>query len=175
MMQPVPTEPRAAWHLVYTKPRQERAALEHLERQGYAAYLPLLATTRRVGQRNVNRVAAMFPRYLFVRLAAEKDNFAPIRSTVGVVGLVRFGERYAVLPDELVTTLAARSNENGVIEQAEPDFAPGDGVLILDGALKGYEAVFSATVGKERIALLLQIADRQLTIETSRFRVERVR
>jgi len=32
-----------AWYLLYTKPRQEQRAVENLKRQGYIAYLPLIA------------------------------------------------------------------------------------------------------------------------------------
>jgi hypothetical protein len=100
-----------------------------------------------------------------------KDN---ARATVGVSRLVRFGDQYAVLPDELVTTLAARANADGVIEQPERELVAGERVLMLEGALAGYEAIFSATVTKERIALLFEIAGRQLTVETARHTVQRV-
>ena len=30
------------WYLIYTKPRQEKVALQNLEQQGYQCYLPLL-------------------------------------------------------------------------------------------------------------------------------------
>lgn len=61
----------------------------------------------------------MFPRYLFVRLTAAVDNFAPIRSTFGVSRLVKFGDRYAVLSGDLAALLTERSNSDGVIERPE--------------------------------------------------------
>ncbi|MEE8263278.1 MAG: transcription termination/antitermination NusG family protein, partial [Gammaproteobacteria bacterium] len=35
------------WYLIYSKPRQERLALENLRRQNYEAYLPLMQHRRR--------------------------------------------------------------------------------------------------------------------------------
>ncbi len=172
MIEPAPIALRSAWYLVQSKPRQEQIALLNLTRQSYEAYLPLLSTRR--GVRRQQTVEPMFSRYLFVRLTAQKDNFAPIRSTVGVSRLVRFGDRYAVLPDELVTMLATRANTDGVIEQPERELVAGERVVILEGTLAGYEAIFSATVSKERIALLFQMAGRQQTIETARHTVQRV-
>lgn len=164
-----PSVPAPAWYLVYAKPRQERLALENLLRQGYEAYLPLLRTRRRV----VKNLGPMFPRYLFLRLTAERDNFAPIRSTFGVSQLVRFGEDYAVLPDDFIASLRAQSDEQGVIEAPEQALVSGDPVQILDGAMAGYEAVFCENVGKERVALLLKIADRQIRVEAARLTVQR--
>jgi transcriptional antiterminator RfaH len=158
----------AAWYLVHTKPRQERAALENLERQGYTAYLPLLQISTRGRRRKTPSIVTMFPRYLFVLLRPTHDNFAPIRSTIGVSRLVRFGDRYALLPDELIASLRAHADEYGVIEVRERDLVAGDPVVILDGAMVGYEAIFSETVGKARVALLLQIAGRQVRVEAAR-------
>ena len=161
----------AAWHLVHTKPRQERTAWENLERQGYSVYLPLLRVSRPQRRRLTSSVVPMFPRYLFVYLSPEQDNFAPIRSTFGVSHLVRFGDLYALLPDAFVASLQNQGNEQGVMEMREPDPIPGDPVVILDGAMAGYEAVFSKYIGKQRVALLLKIAGRQVEIETGRMAV----
>ena len=85
-----PSEMRKAWYLIYTKPRQERYARENLERQGYEVYLPLIRDRRRRKGRYVETVDALFPRYLFIHLDQDTDNWSPIRSTFGVSGLGLF-------------------------------------------------------------------------------------
>lgn len=56
------------WYLVHTKPKQEKYALENLQRQGYECYLPLLLSERiRQGILMVTD-EPLFPRYLFIRL-----------------------------------------------------------------------------------------------------------
>ena len=174
IIEETPRPEMAAWHLVHTKPRQERTALENLERQGYAAYLPLLRVSTRSRRRTTTSIVPMFPRYLFVHLRPTHDNFSPIRSTIGVSRLVRFGDGYALLPDALIASLRTRADEQGIIEAREQDLLLGDPVIILDGAMAGYEAIFSETVGKARMALLLQIVDRQVRIETGRLSVQHV-
>ena len=47
-------------------------------------------------------VEPVFPRYLFVRLDFGVTNLAPIRSTLGVSDLVRFGEQRALLLMEML-------------------------------------------------------------------------
>jgi transcriptional antiterminator RfaH len=56
------------WYLIHTKIRQERVALENLDRQGFECFLPtILAEKLRRGALQVMK-EPLFPRYLFIRL-----------------------------------------------------------------------------------------------------------
>lgn len=147
-----------AWYLIYSKPQQERIALENLERQGYPAYLPMIRNRRRRKGRYASVIEPMFPRYLFVHLSDQTDDWGPIRSTIGVANLVRFGMRAARVPDSLIATMLERE-EDGVQQLAPPEAEPGDQVRIVEGVMAGYEAIFQAKTGKERVVLLLQLAE----------------
>ncbi|NIM28459.1 MAG: transcription/translation regulatory transformer protein RfaH [Gammaproteobacteria bacterium] len=147
-----------AWYLVYSKPQQERLALENLERQGYASYLPMIRNRRRIRGKYTSVIEPMFPRYLFVHLSDETDNWGPIRSTIGVANLVRFGARAARVPDSLIGAMLERE-EDGVQIVVAPQAEPGDRVRIVEGVMAGYEAIFQAKTGKERVVLLLQLAE----------------
>ena len=148
-----------AWYLIYSKSQQERIALENLERQGYTAYLPLMRVRRRRQGRYVRRVEPMFPRYLFIRLSESRDNWGPIRSTIGVANMVRFGTRPARVPDELLVAMKAREDESGLQRSEAPELQPGDRVRIVEGVMAGYEAIFELKSGRERVSLLLEIAN----------------
>ena len=86
------------WYAVATRPRMEGAARENLERQGYGVCLPELRLRKRRQGRWQDVNEPLFPGYLFVALDLAVDNTAPIRSTVGVRGLVRFGLRSPPMP-----------------------------------------------------------------------------
>ena len=118
-----------AWYLIYSKPQQERVARENLERQGYRSYLPLIRNRRRRRGKYMSIVEPMFPRYLFVHLSDETDNWGPIRSTIGVANLVRFGMLAARVPDDLIAILTER-DEDGVQNLTTPDFESGDQVRL---------------------------------------------
>ncbi len=95
------------WYLVHTKPRQEKCALENLERQGYQCYLPTLPSEKlRQGLLTVSD-EPLFPRYLFIRLGQgdSAKSWAPIRSTKGVSRLVSFGVEPAKVEDGLIELL----------------------------------------------------------------------
>jgi len=163
-----------AWYLIHSKPRRERAALDNLERQGYRAYLPLARVHRRERGRLAARVEPLFPRYLFLRLSDRDEDWGPIRSTIGVSALVRFGATPARLPDAFVEALRAREDAGGVQELPWREIAAGERVRIVDGALAGLEAVFHARTGAERVVVLLQVAERLVRVELQAGAVEPV-
>lgn len=164
-----------AWYLVYTKPRQERYARENLERQGYEVYLPLIRDRHRRKGRYVESIDAMFPRYLFIHLDQGTDNWAPIRSTFGVTGLVYFGFKPARVAPELIAFLRGRDDEEGCQSMPAPDFQHGDRVRIVDGAMAGYEGLFGARSSKDRVTILLQFAGTFTQVDMSLHELEPVR
>jgi transcriptional antiterminator RfaH len=145
------------WYLVYTKARQENIALANLERQGYEVYLPLVRQVRRRLGRRVSAIGAMFPRYLFVRLDSNTDNWAPIRSTLGVVSIVRFGQAPARVPDRFVDYLRNREDGQGIQTIAVEALRPGMRVRVTEGSLMGFEGIYQARTGHDRVVVLLEI------------------
>lgn len=148
------------WYLVYCKPRQESTAQRHLTRQGYTTYLPLMRERRRRLARRVAVVAPMFPRYLFIRLNRETDNWAPIRSTIGVVSVVRFGQAAAAVPDDLIALFRQREDAEGIQQLPAEEFRQGTKVRITDGGFAGYEGIFLAHSGRDRVTVLLEVLGR---------------
>lgn len=155
-------EPRE-WYLLQTKARQEGVAQENLDRQDYETWLPRLRLRTRRGP----RIEALFPGYLFVRLHPHHDNFGPIRSTIGVLRLVQFGAAYARVPDALVAELMAAADPGGICESVTANLRPGDAVEIVHGALSGYTAIVQSVRGRDRIALLLDITGRHVSVVAS--------
>lgn len=151
-----------SWFLVYTKPRQEQTAQHQLGRQGYPVYLPMTQHNRKRGGRRVSVIEPLFPRYLFIQLDTCSDDWGPIRSTVGVSALVRFGQEPARVPDALIEMLRARESTTGLHDWAEPGFHAGQPVRVVDGVLQGYEGIFVAGSGRERVVVLLDILGRQV-------------
>ena len=149
-----------SWHLIHTKPRQEARAEENLVRQGYTVYLPRARVARRRRGRLVRQVEPLFPRYLFISLEPGVDNWAPLRSTLGVATVVRFGAEAAVVPEALVEVLRGREGDDGLCDLQQQAPAPGDRVQVVEGELAGLEGVFVAADGETRATILLDIVGR---------------
>ena len=99
------------WYVVQSKPRKESLAEENLQRQGFTTYYPHTAQPKRRRQRWQKVLEPLFPRYLFVQLNVGVDNFAPIRSTLGVVVLVHFGNQPAVMPVSAIEAIQQQEQE----------------------------------------------------------------
>ncbi|MFT4248566.1 MAG: transcription termination/antitermination NusG family protein [Pseudomonas sp.] len=141
------------WHLVLTRPRQERQALVQLERQGYEVWLPM-ARERATSKPEGERAMPLFPRYLFVNVDSETDNTAPIRSTIGCCGLVRFGMTLAMLPAQAVEAIRLRCDDQGCVRLGG-EWSPGTRLKVLEGPFAGFEAVFQARSAADRVSVLL--------------------
>lgn len=161
-----------SWHLIHTKPRQEELAKEHLERQNYSVYLPMAVVRRKRRGKSVRVVEAMFLRYLFIHLSNETDDWGPIRSTIGVSSLIRFGIEPAKIPQTLIDALIARENSEGIHELPVKDFEHGQEVVISEGPFEGYEALFATYEPKERVSLLLKIAGKTVKIQLKQDLIE---
>jgi len=153
------------WRAVYSKPRQESRAHLHLLNQEYEAYMPLVRARRRLRGRDRNVLEPMFPRYLFIRLTDYREDFGPIRSTRGVVGLVRMGEEFPVVPDELIAALREREQDGAIDLRAFDALKPNDPVQVTAGPFAGYQGVFDASNGDQRVIVLLEILNRQRRVE----------
>jgi transcriptional antiterminator RfaH len=147
----------ARWYLLQSKPRQEARALENLERQGFQCRLPLYSKERiRKGRRALFQ-EPLFPRYLFVRLDDTHSNWYVLRSTLGVSGLVRFGEHPATLGDDLVEGLFAAPPQVSAFER-------GAALRITQGPFVGLEALFDQPDGDARAFILLDFMAKQQRI-----------
>jgi len=151
----------ASWFVVHTKPRKESLALENLLKQGYVAYCPQTVIPRRRRQQWQKVSEPLFPRYLFVQLNVGIDNFSPIRSTFGVIGLVKFGSQPALMPDEVVEAIQKQESELGESSIEHPFWQKGDELEVLEGPFAGLKGVFQKKESMERVSLLLDILGRQ--------------
>jgi transcriptional antiterminator RfaH len=153
-----------AWYLAYTKPRSESAVSLQLARQGYEAYLPLYKTVKRGPEGMVAQHSPMFPRYVFFRVGRAGQSIAPVRSTVGVSNIVRFGVTPATVSDELLKALRAfeRQREQSGLELIS-SLQPGRRVAVCAGPLQGLEGLVSGAAGK-RVSVLLDVLGRQTKV-----------
>ena len=158
---------KRSWYLIYTKPRQENLARENLDRQGFVTYLPLAEQTRRRNGRYMKMIEPYFPRYLFIQLNTDTDNWAPIRSTLGVSQMVRFGGVPAVVPEDLINYLKENDDPNGIQQMIQQDMSPGDKIEIVNGPFAGYSGIYQQQKSAERVAVLLEIIGKNAELTLS--------
>ncbi len=151
-----------AWYLVQSKPRNEARVLENRVRQGYETYLPLMEVERLQRGKLLKKMEPLFPRYLFLHLEEGNDNWGPIRSTLGVAGLVRFGQAYAVVSNEVMEAVRERTQDI-----RKTLFESGDNIRVVSGPLLGLEGVFEIADGEQRSFVLLEFMQKQQRVSVS--------
>ncbi len=156
------------WYLIHTKPQSEAAAQANLERQRFEVYFPRLRQWVLRRDRRVEIVVPLFPRYVFLHLEEGRQSLGPVRSTVGVSGVVRFGSSYAVVPDGVVRELRARGDAQTGLHQLSPwALTAGSRVRIAMGPFSGLEGVFEREDGADRAVVLLELLGQQATVKVA--------
>ena len=149
------------WYLIQTKPKQEEVASSNLANQNFEIYYPKTQIN--------NKVIALFPRYLFIQLDDKNQNWSPIRSTKGVANFVRFGVKFAKVPNDIIEVIKQQEGDTAdkLIDLSK--FHQGDSVQIQEGVLKGQQAIFSHYDGQMRAIVLLKILhqDQRLALKES--------
>jgi len=154
------------WYAIYTQPRSETLARDHLARQGFEVFLPLYQK-RRSHARRVDIVSApLFPRYMFVSFNAGEASWRVIRSTRGVVDLVRIGLDPVRISDSIIEEIRRRRDEQGFVILAKHlNLKRGARIRIDTGPFVDYEAIFESQRDEERVVALLSLLGREVVVE----------
>ena len=150
------------WFVVYCKSREELRAQQNLENQGIHSFFPKIHKQKIIRGKKTTVEEALFPSYLFVLVDQEDSNFPRIRSTRGINSFVRFGNKIACVPEELIKQL---NNICHSINDLEVDtkslLKNGDKVEILNGSFQGITAIFAEPDGLNRSMLLLKVLNQE--------------
>jgi len=144
------------WYLVRTKGRQESIAINNLENQDYHVFCPFAEIN--------NKHVVLFPGYIFIYLDSESQDWSPIRSTKGVLHIVRFGLNYTKVPANIIDFI--KTNQLSTTKKLKNlnKFRPGDKVQITDGVFKNCIAIFKEYKSDERVMLFMKLLGQQQTI-----------
>lgn len=151
------------WYVVHCKPKFEQIALANLARQGFVCYLPMLKvySPRKASQ---VRHEVMFPRYLFCQPSTPELSIAPIRSTLGVLTLVRFGSQPAVLDADIIAQIRQLEQHEQTRDAGDlSGLQRGDAIRVVSGPLASLEGLIHQ-VSDQRIAVLLELLGKPIKI-----------
>lgn len=155
-----------AWAVASTHPHRERVALQHLERQGFTAYCPMVRKRIRHARRVEEVLRPIFPGYVFIQIDIERTQWRPILSTVGVRTLVSFGSKLGLLDEKFVQGLKARETD-GVVGQNKRPFEPGQDIQVVGGPMDGVLATVLSVEARDRIVVLMDMLRQSVRVTLS--------
>lgn len=142
------------WYLMRTKPGKERSVQAQLSFILPEVLLPLLSAPVRRHSKFAKVLTPLFPCYVFAQFDLASE-YSRVRYTSGVRELVCAGNLPVAVPDETIRVLKQRCAD-GPIQIPPMTLRSGDPVRVMEGPLRGLEAVFERYLsGLDRVAILL--------------------
>jgi transcription antitermination factor NusG len=162
---------RLNWYALYTCPRHEKCVAQQIEQRSIACFLPLYRSVRRWKDRRKELELALFPGYVFVRLAPQ-DRFRVLQLP-SAVRLVSFNGQPAVLPEAEIEGLRERLTRGGGLEP-HPYLCVGRRVRVCSGPMQGLEGIIVRKKDRCRVVFSLDLIMRSVAVEVDESDVEPV-
>jgi transcriptional antiterminator RfaH len=143
------------WAVVQTESQREPMVRMLLMKARFETYAPRIKIR--------NRIAFLFPAYIFVQII---DQFYPVMWTPHVVRVLMSGERPARVPIAILEDIRKQEKGGFVrIPSRQTMLKNGDNVRISSGSFAGHLAIFDGMRGSERVSVLLELLGRQVSVE----------
>ena len=144
------------WYLVHTLPHGERRGQLHLGAQGFRTHFPTIEKTIRHARQLRTVRAPLFPRYIFLILDLGRDRWLSVWGTVGVSSLYTCNDRPVPVPEGIVETLIANSDEANLALFAS-GLTTGQSVRILSGPFANFVGTLERLDAAGRVRVLLEM------------------
>lgn len=127
-----------SWVVIWAESRAEKKVEQRIATLGLSTWLPTVTERHRWSDRWRDVECPLFPGYLFAQ--ATRADWHRILQTPGVLTVVKDGAKPAVLANNFIASLKEAIKNAAFAPESvtrSVDYAPGDEVVVLDGALRG--------------------------------------
>ena len=153
------------WVAIYTKPRHEKTVALELAKKGFEVYLPLLRVRKKWSDRKKWVELPLFKSYLFGRI--NKENTISFVSTPGLVRIIKFGDKIAIVPNSSIDSIKLMLN-GGYNPIPTDFFIKGDPVLVKSGPLKGLIGEVIRLDKHDRLLIRIDAIKHSISIDIER-------
>jgi transcription antitermination factor NusG len=158
-----------SWYALYTYPRHEKRVVQQIEQHRISCFLPLYRSVRRWKDRRKELELALFPGYVFVRIALQ-DRLRVLQ-LASAVRFVSFNGRPLPLPQGEMDALM-NGLKSGVRAEPHPYLTVGRRVNVKHGPLAGSQGILTRRKDKFRVVLSLELIMRSVAVEVDEADVE---
>jgi len=160
----------AHWYAIHTRSRHEKLVAQQLAEKEFDAFLPLRLAVHRWKDRFKKVEVPLFGGYLFVQMAGDAHRRVSVLRTPGVVRIVGFGERDAVVPDEQIAALRRVLAADNMLHRHR-FLRVGQRLKILNGALAGLEGILARVKGENRLVINITPIRQAIAVEVTGYDV----
>ncbi|HXU12851.1 MAG TPA: transcription termination/antitermination NusG family protein [Candidatus Binatia bacterium] len=165
----------ARWHVLWTRSHCEQLVHDQLAGKQFELFLPKFeAWVKRAGSRSLSG-APLFPGYLFLRHALDKESYLEVRKSRGLVTILGDSwDRPAVLPDSEIEAIRLMVGAR-MPAAAHPYLREGRRVRITRGPLAGLEGILvQVKLNQGLLVLSVDLLQRSVAVEVDCTAVEPV-
>ena len=141
-------------------------ASDHLRRQGFDVFLPLISKTIKNNNKFVDTTAPLFPGYLFIASALDPMPWKSINGTRGVSKAVTLDGIYRPVSTHIIEGLQSRCDECGVLRQLN-DIVAADRVKIERGPFAEFVCTVEQIKDDQRAWVLIDILQQHTRTEVA--------
>jgi transcription antitermination factor NusG len=161
------------WHVLWVRSHCEQLVHDQLAARKFDLFLPKFeAWSMRAGTRTLSG-APLFPGYLFLRHALDKESYLEVRKARGLVSILGEGwERPAALPDFEIDAIRRMVGAKAPVT-AHPYLKEGRRVRITRGSLAGLEGILlRVNLQQGLLVVSLHLLQRSVAVEVDCTAVE---
>jgi len=147
------------WYVIHCKSGKEKSAADILRSNlGLSVYLP----EKKIWKKGNVRYIPLFSGYFFIQADLIRTVLSQINASPGVLRLLAYDGIPQIVPSGFVETLCAEiARLNEYSSAPNEGFRPNDALYVIDGPLRGLEAVFiGPTTPGKRVQVLLNFLGR---------------
>jgi len=161
------------WHVLWTRSHSEQLVHDQLTPQGFDLFLPMMDVWHRRNRFRYHSQVPMFPGYLFLHHAMDKNSYITVRKARGLVKLL--GESWdhlAVIQDRDIEAIQ-KIHRAQVPVLPHPYLRDGQRVRLTAGLLAGAEGILLRTKpNKGFLVLSIELLQRSVAVEVDATLVE---
>jgi transcription antitermination factor NusG len=150
------------WYAACTRANHEKRVADQLSARGVEHFLPLYASVRRWKDRRKELRLALFPGYVFVRIAL-RDRLR-VLEIPSVAKLVSFNGTAIPLPEAEIQALKA-CLEGGLRAEPHPYLTVGSRVRVTSGPLEGLEGILVRRKHEMRFVISIDLIQRSIHLD----------
>lgn len=125
----------ANWHVLYTKPRNEKKVSLRLSENGFEVYCPLIKTLRQWSDRKKKVKVPMFPSYIFAYI--EEKERPLLLQDPGILNYVYWLGKPAIVRDIEMEAIKRIAESGEGVNVSNTNFEKGQMIEIPEGPFRG--------------------------------------
>ncbi|MBI5403276.1 MAG: UpxY family transcription antiterminator [Ignavibacteriae bacterium] len=162
------------WHVIQTRPKNEKKVYEQILRKDIEAFLPLVQTVRYWSDRKKKLDVPLFPGYVFVNTGRE-ERIRAISNTYGALRYLMYQKKPAEITESEIKNIKLSLQAPEKIRLEENAVTEGDLVEITGGVFRGLTGYIKELRGNYKLIVNITELNSTFSVQLSNSEIKLLR